>query len=612
MTKKIFTLLLLFVAFTISAQNKKQIEKKIEEIKNNGAYYWGESAICKSSDRAKKMSLENMYKNIVADIEVSLVDMGFDNLDEHKMNVLRTVKISPLEKDVVVGSKKNNYVKFSYISKEDFLNVFNERKKDIQSHAEKGLKYERQNLANALREYYWGMMLCVGHINGKELMIKVEDEDVMAYDFFYEKMVDLLGSISFRVDKRNPGELNDEGLSVLLNVTSNDEVSIDGLPIEYSNGVDRYIETLVRNNKANIQLNEDIVKEIGIKIIYNFKDDLNSNSEIKTIFDNVGSVIIDEYKNSIVPIKDYMRNIKKNDQEPQLLNEGKLSSNEEYFYDVMLKLENAFREKNYNSVKGYFTKEAFAMLDTLVRNADEISVVGKQEYEIIPFGDITICRDIDMCFKFKNYKSFIREVVFRFDNNTKLIKSLAFRITSYAEKDITTNNKWGNDCRFALINFLEDYQTAYALERHEYLEKIFSDDALIIVGHVLEKRENQTKDVMKLNLGEKEVVLQRMEKKAYFDRLKRVFDAQEYIDIKFTETVFERMVNSDDENNNNGDDIFGIRLLQEYNSEKYGDVGYLFLLVDLRDTQRPVIHVRAWQPSKTDEGVLVGLKNLEE
>ena len=610
MTKKIFTLLFFFAAFTISAQNKKEIEKKIEEIKNNGAYYWGEG-IKSSSERAEEESLKNMYKDIAANIKVSLVDMDIDNLDEHKMKVLKTVKIPSSTINVDDNVKKNNYVRISYISKDDLMKVFEERKKDIQRKADKGLEYEGQNVSDALREYYWGMMLCVGHINGKELMIKVEDEDVMAYDFFYEKMVDLLGSISFRVDKRNPGELNDEGLSVLLNVTSNDEVSIDGLPIEYSNGVDRYIETLVRNNKANIQLNEDIVKEIGIKIIYNFKDDLNSNSEIKTIFDNVGSVIIDEYKNSIVPIKDYMRNIKKNDQEPQLINEGKLSSNEEYFYDVMLKLENAFCEKNYNSVKGYFTKEAFAMLDTLVRNA-EISVVGKQEYEIIPFGDITICRDIDMCFKFKNYKSFIREVVFRFDNNTKLIKSLAFRITSYAEKDITTNNKWGNDCRFALINFLEDYQTAYALERHEYLEKIFSDDALIIVGHVLEKRENQTKDVMKLNLGEKEVVLQKMEKKAYFDRLKRVFDAQEYIDIKFTETVFERMVNSDDENNNNGDDILGIRLLQEYNSEKYGDVGYLFLLVDLRDTQRPVIHVRAWQPSKTDEGVLVGLKNLEE
>ena len=76
MTKKIFTLLLLFTVFSISAQNKKQIEKDIEKIKNSGAYYWGESAICKSSDRAKKMSLENMYKNIVSDIEVSLVDMG--------------------------------------------------------------------------------------------------------------------------------------------------------------------------------------------------------------------------------------------------------------------------------------------------------------------------------------------------------------------------------------------------------------------------------------------------------------------------------------------------------------------------------------------------------
>ena len=72
------------------------------------------------------------------------------------------------------------------------------------------------------------------------------------------------------------------------------------------------------------------------------------------------------------------------------------------------------------------------------------------------------------------------------------------------------------------------------------------------------------------------------------------------------------MANSSDKNKKDGEDIFGVRLLQEYNSASYGDKGYLFLLVDLRDTKRPVIHVRAWQPDKTDENVLIGLKNLEE
>ena len=216
-----------------------------------------------------------------------------------------------------------------------------------------------------------------------------------------------------------------------------------------------------------------------------------------------------------------------------------------------------------------------------------------------------------MKFQFRNHASFIREVVFRFDNKSQLITSMAFRLSSIAEHDISSKNKWTNDCKLALINFLEDYQTAYALKRYDYLESIFSDDALFIVGHVLKRNNNELKDVKQFNLSEQEVELLRMDKNAYFDRLSRVFKSQEYINIRFTETDFKRQMFSTDENNTNGEDIFGVRLLQEYHSTTYGDVGYLFLMVDLRDVQRPVIHVRAWQPDKVDISTLVNLRDLE-
>ena len=163
----------------------------------------------------------------------------------------------------------------------------------------------------------------------------------------------------------------------------------------------------------------------------------------------------------------------------------------------------------------------------------------------------------------------------------------------------------------ALVNFLEDYQTAYALKRYDYLESIFSDDALFIVGHVLQKNENELKDIKQFKLPAEEVELLRMDKNTYFERLSKVFQSQEYINIRFTETDFRRQLVSDNEENNGGEDIFGVRLLQEYHSTTYGDVGYLFLMVDLRDTKRPVIHVRAWQPDKVDLSKLVTLKDLE-
>ena len=94
-------------------------------------------------------------------------------------------------------------------------------------------------------------------------------------------------------------------------------------------------------------------------------------------------------------------------------------------------------------------------------------VVGQQDYSFIKFGNQIICRDINMRFDFRNHVSFNRDVVFRFNYDTKKVESIAFRLSSVTEKDIVTRTKWSEEARLVLINFLEDYQTAYALKRHD-------------------------------------------------------------------------------------------------------------------------------------------------
>ncbi len=47
--------------------------------------------------------------------------------------------------------------------------------------------------------------------------------------------------------------------------------------------------------------------------------------------------------------------------------------------------------------------------------------------------------------------------------------------------------------------------------------------------------------------------------------------------------------------------MFGIQIKQEYSSSNYGDMGYLFLLVDLNEPDRPVIQVRTWQPDRNPD-----------
>ena len=163
-----------------------------------------------------------------------------------------------------------------------------------------------------------------------------------------------------------------------------------------------------------------------------------------------------------------------------------------------------------------------------------------------------------------------------------------------------------------LISFLEDYQTAYALKRYDYLESIFSDDALIITGHVLKKVENPMPDRMTFNLPSNQITMIKQDKDSYFKNLANVFNKQEFIHIRFGETDFQRQMSmGDDESYNKKEykDIYGVRLFQEYKSGTYSDEGYLFLMVDLRK-EMPIIHVRAWQPDKIGINDVMSLKNL--
>lgn len=627
MIKKILTLFLMFIAVAINAQNSSV---DIDNIKKSNKYFWGQSQVCDNYDKAKNSATELMYANIVENYDAHPIDLGIDDFDSHMKKIMITLekKISYKRKihNVTRDTKHDKYECLAYISKSDFEEVCKERAADIQRLVNTGQNKESEhNVTDALRAYYWGMMSCLAHPYGKTLKLDVDGEEVHAYTYLEEKAVEMLGLFTFSISKENPGEFNDDGISVIMNVRADDN-DVSGLQVKYYNGVDDYEKTMVNNGKMEVQLLDQNVTEFDFKIEYDFSHHIISHPEMKVIMDNIDKIVIKENVGRDFNLTPYVKYIKGCDEEEIKKEEEKeqvqktetktesqtplLTDNEMYFLRVMKEVEDAIRVKNYSSVQKHFTQEAFAMLDTLINNA-EISVIGNQQYELITCGNTTICRDIDMKFQFRNYVSFIREVVFRFDNESKLITSLAFRLSSIAENDIATKNKWNNDCKFALVNFLEDYQTAYALKRYDYLESIFSDDALFIVGHVLQKNNDELKDIKQFNLPEEEVELLRMDKNSYFERLSNVFKSQEYINIRFAETDFQRQMVSADDENSEGEDIFGVRLLQEYQSTTYGDVGYLFLMVDLRDSKRPVIHVRAWQPDKVDINKLVTLKNLE-
>ena len=615
MKRFIFLLLILLIFISLNAQNKPK-NSGVEHIKNSGLYFYAEGPASNSEEKAKEKAIQLLYDNITDNIKLSLINLAVDDQDEYLDKIYLTLGVTSDEsgrckiRPVLDGFDDGKYSYLAYLHKKDFDTLCDQRNKDMQHYADRAYNNEQdQKMVEALKNYYWAMMLCVSHPQGANLKLTVDNEQYSAYNYLHERVTEVLESFTFAVAKDNPGEFNSEGLAVNLNVRAFGE-DISGLKIEYYNGVDKYVSEVVRNGKAQLQLATTDIESVDIRVKYDFLHEARSHHEIKLVMDNVDRIVLGNNVRRTIELEKYFSYFKNSENVSigtSSTDFNSLNDKEKNLFAMMQDVESAFRSKNYHSVRKYLTNEAYGMLDTLVRNA-KITVVGNQEYEFLDLGDVTICRDIDLKFQYKNHTPFIRELVLRYDENKKLISSLSFRLESDAEKDIMTKGRWSKDCRYALINFMEDYQTAYALKRYDYLESIFSNDALIIVGHVLKRTE--LPDQKQWNLSENDVRTMEYDKDTYFKNLSNVFNAQDYIDIRFADTDFSRQMVSDDASKTGGEDIFGVRLLQEYNSSTYGDTGYLFLMVDLRDQKRPIIHVRAWQPDKVDMKHLLGLKDL--
>jgi hypothetical protein len=147
---------------------------------------------------------------------------------------------------------------------------------------------------------------------------------------------------------------------------------------------------------------------------------------------------------------------------------------------------------------------------------------------------------------------------------------------------------------------LENYKSAYALKRIDYLRTIFDDDAVIIVGYVANRmvRSYGTDSQGSSFRNHEDVVRTQYSKEDYLKKLEKCFNSNEFVNIRFANNEIRKAKDGEE---------FGIQIKQDYYSTTYGDIGYLYLQVDLNDKERPVILVRTWQPEPDPEIGLFGL-----
>ena len=142
--------------------------------------------------------------------------------------------------------------------------------------------------------------------------------------------------------------------------------------------------------------------------------------------------------------------------------------------------------------------------------------------------------------------------------------------------------------RRMILNYVEHLRTSYTTKDIDFLEQLFSENALIVVGTVV-RTSHETESSF---LSPSQVVYNVKSKRQYLNRLKQVFKANKSISLNFSKFHIMRHPTQPG--------IYGVSLRQGYSSDIYSDDGYLFLLWDFRDETTPKIHVRTWQPSLLD------------
>lgn len=148
--------------------------------------------------------------------------------------------------------------------------------------------------------------------------------------------------------------------------------------------------------------------------------------------------------------------------------------------------------------------------------------------------------------------------------------------------------------RQVILDFVENFRTAYNRKDLAFLKQVYSDDALIITGKVI-KQQSGSDQVLK-SLGDEKVVYQTQTKQEYLTKLSSVFSNNEYINITFDEIEITQ--------HPKWDEIYGVAFKQDWNTTRYSDTGYVFLMIDFKDEANPIIHVRTWQPEKYNGRVM--------
>jgi len=141
--------------------------------------------------------------------------------------------------------------------------------------------------------------------------------------------------------------------------------------------------------------------------------------------------------------------------------------------------------------------------------------------------------------------------------------------------------------RMMILDYVEHFRTSYNQKDLKFLRQVFSDDALIITGKVVKVRKSEV-----VPSGNK-IIYTTQTKQQYLTNLAQAFKSNSYIKVTFDDVVIVEHPTIRG--------IYGVTVHQKWNTARYSDEGYVFMLWDFRQPDTPQIHVRTWQPDYIDK-----------
>lgn len=595
----------LFIALAAKGQS-------IEEIQTSKDYIWGtgNAASLKKADNEALAALISQISTNVSSKFEQLTEGGTDGdkatVDETFKSVINTYSRATLNntRRIVIQNEPEAVV-MRYIKVAEIQRIFDGRKTKILDFAQEAIRAEKKaQVADALRYYYWALVLLQSYPDGNFLTMKDEEgKDLLLTTWIPKQMNDIFSNLKVSMESTHlDGDLKTINLKVLYKgqpARNYDYTYFDGR--DWSNifsakdgtGI---VELPVLANARNLQLRTE----------YMFEGEANIDNELSEVMGTVNPITMrncalklegDEPKPGVEKAEDVQLAGTDN---ATTTNNGIrfLSTMQSAAYeDTMKKVESSIRTRNYDGIQDLCTKNGYDMFNSLIKYG-QAKIVSEPQFKFLECNGEVTCRSLPLSFKFKsNQRTFVEDVVFTLNKEGK-IDCLSFGLNKPAVDDIMNQTSWNDTVRNVLINFLESYKTAYALKRYDYINSIFSDDALIITGSVLKHTVSNEGQAM----SKQAVKYTRQTKSEYMKKLQHIFRSSEFINLRFADNQVRK--------SGVGGEIYGIQIKQDYFSSSYGDTGYLFLMVDLNNPKEPVIHVRTWQPEKDPDFGLIDLSHF--